>query len=219
MPEAPHVEHSSPAVDAEQLRKRLTSRVARRFLAYGAAFAIMASGPPSLVESEALDGKWHWVVYVIAPFTGIGIMGLIVLLFYRLPSAVVMTRACRKVLRQYSFDEFWPQVEKKSGKQSTKGRPKLTLRMKNAEGERSPLMHVIEVPNRGARRHPWPEGIENGVWVAGDLPFGGIAFVPSSGALLLMHPEKWDRLASDRESAGPDRIAKAEQAGLARRVF
>ncbi|MGX1886347.1 hypothetical protein [Streptomyces sp. NPDC055287] len=219
MPEAPHVEHSSPAVDAEELRKRLTSRVVRRFLAYGATFAVMAVVPPLLVQSGAFDGTWHWAVYVTAPFTGIGIMGLLAVLFYKLPSVVVVTRACRKALRQYSFDEFWPQVEKKDGKRATKGGPKLTLRLKTAQGARSPLMHVLEVPSRGRRRDPWPEGIENGVWVAGDLPFGGIAFVPGSGALLLMHPEKWDRLAPDRESAGPDRIARAEQAGLARRVF
>ncbi|WP_138908175.1 hypothetical protein [Streptomyces chryseus] len=219
MPEAPHVEHSSAAVDTEELRKRLTSRVVRKFLAYGATFAVMAVVPPLLVQSGAFDGTWHWLVNITAPFTGIGIMGLLVLLFYKLPSAVVVTRASRKVLRQYSFEEFWPHVVKKDGKRATRGRPELTLRLKNAEGTRSPLLRVLEVPSRGRRRDPWPEGIENGVWVAGDLPFGGIAFVPSSGALLLMHPEKWDRLASERESAGPDRIARAERAGLARRVF
>ncbi|WP_093798725.1 hypothetical protein [Streptomyces sp. Wb2n-11] len=219
MPEAPHVEYASPAAGAEELRKRLTSRVVKKFLAYGATFAVMAVVPPLLVQSGAFDGTWHWIVSVTAPFTGIGIMGLLVLLFYRLPSAVVITRVCRKALRQYSFEEFWPHVVKKDGKHATRGRPELTLRLKNSEGARSPLLRVLEVPRRGRFRDPWPEGIENGVWVAGDLAFGGIAFVPSSGALLLMHPEKWDRLASDRESAGPDRIARAERAGLARKVF
>ncbi|WP_138903963.1 hypothetical protein [Streptomyces albidochromogenes] len=219
MPEAPQVEHASAAVNAEELRKRLTSRVVRRFLAYGATFAVMAAVPPLLVQSGAFDGTWHWLVYVTAPFTGIGILGLLAVLLYKLPPAVVVTRACRKALRQYSFEEFWPQVVKKDGKQATRGRPELTLRLKNADGTRSPLLRVLEVPSRGRRRDPWPEGIENGVWVAGDLPFGAIAFVPGSGALLLLHPEKWDRLASERESAGRDRIARAERAGLARRVF
>ncbi|MGR8007907.1 hypothetical protein [Streptomyces hypolithicus] len=219
MSEYSQVTHSTVAVDAEQVRKQLTSRVLWKFLTLGVTFAIMAFLPPVMAGLEALDGKWRWVVYIAAPFTGVGIMGLIALLFYLLPSAVVITRACRKVLRQYSFDEFWPQVEKKDGKDSAKGRPKLTLRVRNAEGGRSPLMKVVEVPSRGFWRDPWPEGIENGVWVAGDLPFGGIAFVPSSGAVMLMHPEKWDRLASERDQAGADRVARAERAGLTSRVF
>ncbi|MET9516906.1 hypothetical protein [Streptomyces sp. NPDC002994] len=221
MPETPHAVQPPPPhpVDAEEMRKRLTSRVLRKFFGYGATFALMAVGPPLLVQSKALDGQWHWVVYVTAPFTGVGIIGLLAVLFNLLPSAVVITRACRKALRQYAFDEFWPQVEKKSGKRSKRGRPTLTLRMKNTEGGRSPLMQVIEVPSRGVWRDPWPEGIENGVWVAGDLPFGAVAFVPSSGALLLMRPEKWDRLAPERKLAGADRNARAERAGIARRVF
>ncbi|MGW7054732.1 hypothetical protein [Streptomyces sp. NPDC054887] len=221
MSETPQVaSHQPPAVDAEQIRRQLTSRVRRKFLTYGGLFAAMAVLPPVLSQWEALDsGPWRWVVYVTAPLTGVGIIGLIAVLFYLLPSAVALTRACGQTLGEYAFDTYWPRVDKKGGKSATKGRPELTLRLRSAEGVRSPLMRVVEVPRRGAWRDPWPDGIENGVWTAGDLPFGGVAFVPGSGAVLLMRPEKWDRLASERDTFGADRIARAERAGLERRVF
>lgn len=69
----------------------------------------------------------------------------------------------------------------------------------------------------GLGRQRLPKGVEDGVWVAGDLPFGGVVIVPSSGTFLLIRPAKWDKLTSEREQAGPDhRQARARQADLGR---
>ncbi|OAH14333.1 hypothetical protein [Streptomyces jeddahensis] len=106
------------------------------------------------------------------------------------------------------------------GAQATKGRPKsMTLTLRTAEGHESPLMRMNPVPRRGPWRNPWPEGIENGVYVAGDLPFGAVGYVPSSGAFFLMQPEDWDATANDRKQASHDRVTRAQAADLARRII
>ncbi|MCL8016825.1 hypothetical protein [Streptomyces sp. AS02] len=67
-------------------------------------------------------------------------------------------------------------------------------------------------------RYGWPAGIEDGVWFAGDDPFGGVAIVPSTGELLFMQPSEWMLLAEERESAGEARIEQARRAGIRKAV-
>lgn len=128
--------------------------------------------------------------------------------------------SCRKTLAQYSFDTFCPQITKVDGAEATKGRPKnMTLTLHTADGQESPLMRINPVPRRGPWRNPWPEGIENGLYIAGDLPFGAVGYVPSSGVFLLMQPEDWDATAHDRKQADHGRTARAQDADLTRRII
>lgn len=95
----------------------------------------------------------------------------------------------------------------------------MTLRLSNADGDSSLLMRINPLPRHAAWRNPWPEGIEGGVCIAGDPLFGAVAFVPSSGELFLMQSEEWEELAGERKQVDAGRSAKAEQAGLTRRIF
>ena len=80
-------------------------------------------------------------------------------------------------------------------------------------------MRMNPIPRRGPWRNPWPEGIDNGVYVAGDLPFGAVGYVPSSGTFFFMQPDDWDRTAHDRKLATPLRATRAQAAGLTRRII
>jgi hypothetical protein len=205
-------------LDAAALRRQLTSRVWWAGIRNGGIYAIMAIGAPALT-GVVQDSSAPWLRYFVAPLTGVGIIGLFATLG-SIPVAVVVTRSCRKTLAQYSFDEFWPQIVKADGAQATKGRPKnMTLTLRTAEGQESPLMRMNPVPRRAPWRNPWPEGIENGAYVAGDLPFGAVGYVPSSGVFFLMQPEDWDAAAQDRKLAAPDRVTRAYAAALTRRII
>lgn len=94
----------------------------------------------------------------------------------------------------------------------------MTLTLRTAEGQESPLMRIEPVPQRGRWRSPWPEGIESGVYVAGDLPFSAVGYVASSGTFFLMQPEDWDTAAQHRKLAAPDRVTRAYDADLTRRI-
>ncbi len=133
-----------------------------------------------------------------------------VLMAYRLPIALLSLARRRKVLRHYPL-EHRPGMDIKAHRR-TKFGAVFTLRIKDHEPGRSPLMEAVE----GLGRQRRPEGFEDGVWIAGDLPFGGVVIAPDSGSFLLIRPEKWEKLASEREQAGPDRIARAKAAGLGR---
>ncbi|MEU0029115.1 hypothetical protein [Streptomyces sp. NPDC006335] len=130
----------------------------------------------------------------------IGVVWVSLLLFDRLRSI----RKCSRVLRTYPL-EFRTPVEK-IGMESThtlylrfgdqKGTP-FTLRAKDAVG-----------------RGRWPVGITDGVWFAGDEPFGGAMIVPGGGELLLLQPRDWRAREEDRNTAGPERIDRAKRAGI-----
>ncbi|MGW2721529.1 hypothetical protein [Streptomyces sp. NPDC001492] len=156
---------------------------------------------------------------VMGPCVFIGIMGMLATL-KSIPIAILMTRSCRKTLAQYSFDAFWPEVAKVDGAEATRGHSKkMTLTLRAAGGQESPLMRMDAVPPSVAWRNPWPEGIENGVYVAGDLPFGAVGYVPNSGRFFLMQPDDWDATVRDRKQATPDRVTRAQDAGLTRRII
>jgi hypothetical protein len=115
---------------------------------------------------------------------------------------------CRRVLCHYPL-EFRPGADMKSRVRGKFGTV-FTLRVKEHQPGRSPLMRAV-----GARlRNNWPDGAEGGVWVAGDLPFGGVVFAPGGDALLLIQPAKWEKLGPERAQAGADRNARAARARL-----
>lgn len=68
------------------------------------------------------------------------------------------------------------------------------------------------------KRPEWPEGISDGVWFAGDDPFGGAAIVPVTGELLFMQPNAWKLFAEKREDAGTERRTRARRAWISWRV-
>ncbi|MFC8433415.1 hypothetical protein [Streptomyces sp. NPDC057253] len=141
----------------------------------------------------------------LLPVAIVGMFGMVWTLFL-LAGRVSMTRQCSKVFRTYPL-EFRTPVEK-IGMESThtlylrlgdqKGTP-FTLRAKDALG-----------------RGRWPVGITDGVWFAGDEPFGGAMIVPGGGELLALQPRDWREREEDRANAGPERIEKAKRAGIHR---
>ena len=141
----------------------------------------------------------------LLPVAIVGMFGMVftlILLYGRLTS----TRRCSKIFQTYPL-EFRTPVEK-IGMESThtlyfrlggqKGTP-FTLRAKDALG-----------------RGRWPVGIVDGVWFAGDEPFGGAMIVPGGGELLLLQPRDWREREEDRGTAGPERVERAARAGIKR---
>ncbi|MFE0374393.1 hypothetical protein ACFW1M_02185 [Streptomyces inhibens] len=115
---------------------------------------------------------------------------------------------CARVLRDYPL-EFHPRVIKKRERWTQYGNV-FEVRVTTHGQHGAPLMLAVNAPGR--RR--WPEGVEEGAWLAGDLPFGGVLVVPGSNAMLFLKPADWDKTARKREEAGAERIAKAQRAKL-----
>ncbi|MGW0563764.1 hypothetical protein ACWDZ4_24925 [Streptomyces sp. NPDC003016] len=218
MPEHTRGAHAPGTLDTAALRRKLTNRMWWAGIRNTGIYGLMAFAMPGLGQAAKHAGM-PWVPVVGGPVIFVGILGFIASL-YTIPLAVTITGSCRKTLAQYSFDTFCPRITKVDGAEATKGRPKnMTLTLHTAEGQESPLMRINPAPRRGPWRNPWPEGIENGVYVAGDLPFGAVGYVPSSGAFFLMQPEDWDASAHDRRQADHDRTARARGADLTRRII
>ncbi|MEU6349070.1 hypothetical protein ABZ896_07060 [Streptomyces sp. NPDC047072] len=141
----------------------------------------------------------------LLPVAIVGMFGVVWTLFL-LAGRVSATRRCAKVCRTYPL-AFRSPVEK-IGMESThtlylrlgdqKGTP-FTLRAKDALG-----------------RGRWPVGIEDGVWFAGNEPFGGAFIVPGGGEMLFAQPKDWTARNEDRDNAGAERIEKAARAGVKR---
>lgn len=140
------------------------------------------------------------------PLVGVGGVGLLLATLMAL-AQVSLIRKCAQVLQAYGFEFRAPvnpiMVERRG-----------TRRLRIGEGPgRSPKM---------AARAPilsehWPPGIADGVWFAGDDPFGGVLIVPGSGAMMFLQPRNWRAHRNDRTHAGAERTAKAERAKLHRR--
>lgn len=78
----------------------------------------------------------------------------------------------------------------------------------------APLMLAVNA----AGRRRWPEGVEEDVWLAGDLPFGGAMVVRGGKEMFFLKPADWDQTARKREEAGAERTARAQQATLTQRT-
>ncbi|MGY0490373.1 hypothetical protein [Streptomyces sp. WG-D5] len=188
-------------VDVDQIMKRNTVALARSFAARLLVCAVLIVIPIALSKVANADSPFMGVLTIA------GILGII-LMGFRFPYAVLWLRRCKRALRCYPL-EYRPHVIQK-GKNRNRYGTVFTLRIRDHQPGREPQMKAVNA----LERHAWPAGIERGVWIAGDLPFGGVIVTPDKGELLIMQPEKWEKLAAERDSAGPDRLAKARQAGF-----
>ncbi|MFJ9131339.1 hypothetical protein ACIRJS_45430 [Streptomyces sp. NPDC102340] len=118
-------------------------------------------------------------------------------------------RKCSRVLRTYPL-QFRTPVEK-LGRPAGNGH---LLRLGD-QGDSPLTLRVTDTIGRPG----WTTNITNGVWFAGDEPFGGAIIVPGSGELLCSRSNGWAARAKDRDSAGPERIEKARRAGAHRPMF
>jgi hypothetical protein len=139
------------------------------------------------------------------PMVGIGIATFKVGT-YTVLGQLVLVRRCAKVLDVYGF-EFRRPVHALF--RQSRGRRRLRM----GEGaRRSPVMSARTPLNYEA----WPAGIGDGVWFAGDDPFGGVLLVPGTGDLMCMQPQDWAACREDRAHAGAERIVRSQRAGLDR---
>ncbi len=142
------------------------------------------------------------------PFAIAGMFGLLIA-FFLAYGRLFLTWRCARVFRTYPL-EFRAPVEK------VKLERPLRLHMRLGDKAGQPPVTLLAKDPLGQSR--WPDGIANGVWFAGDEPFGGAAIVPGSGELLFMQPTEWALSAKERDSAGEDRVGRAKRAGIKRPV-
>ncbi|MCX5255688.1 hypothetical protein OOK27_16340 [Streptomyces canus] len=140
----------------------------------------------------------------LLPVAIIGMVGALMTLFLFV-GRMQLVRKCSRVFRTYPL-EFRTPVEK-IGRE---GSSTLYLRL-GGQGD-SPFTQRA----KGILRGGWPPGITDGVWFAGDEPFGGAIIVPGSGELLFLQPRDWAAVDEDRANAGPERTEKAGRAGIKR---
>jgi hypothetical protein len=141
----------------------------------------------------------------LLPVAIIGMLGLLWTLFLFV-GRMDLARKCSRVFKTYPL-EFRTPVEK-IGMESTHT---LFLRF----GDQGGTPFTLRARDALARGR-WPAGITDGVWFAGDEPFGGAIIVPGTGEMLFLQPRDWAARDEDRDSAGPERIEKAGRAGIRR---
>ncbi|SCK35702.1 hypothetical protein H181DRAFT_02960 [Streptomyces sp. WMMB 714] len=175
----------------------LTRRLGARIGIYGALLVL----PIVVIRLGAPNSFWS-----IAPSL-IGFIGLAftVLNFAGHPFRL---RKCGKVLDAYPLE---PGTVTRIGKPTqTHNQSFYTLDVGRGDGAESCRVRAVEP--QGLNR--WPKGADDGVYIAGDLAFGGVIVVPGSNALLLMRPEPWDDAGPKRNAAAPDRRERAKKAGI-----
>ncbi|MFE3550220.1 hypothetical protein ACFXN2_16260 [Streptomyces kronopolitis] len=143
-------------------------------------------------------------------FTVAGV-GVLVLTVHRLIYGIRVSQ-CARVLRTYPL-EFHPRVVKKRERWTQYGNV-FEVRVTTRGQHGAPLMLAVDA----AGRRRWPEGAEEGVWLAGDLPFGGVMVVRGGKGMFFLKPADWDKIARKREEAGAERLAQAQQARLTHRT-
>ncbi|MFE3034074.1 hypothetical protein ACFXKY_20860 [Streptomyces canus] len=193
------------AVEVNRLLKRNYSLLIKGILLRLVIFGALCATPVVLAKTGTWDSP------VLALLSVVGVLGF-VLMAYRFPFALLSLRRCGKVLQEYPL-EFRQGMSRKS-ESRTKYGTVFTVRVRADERGRSPLLRAVDA----LERHRWPEGAEDGVWFAGDLPFGGVIVVPGSDTLLVVRPKDWDKFAPEREQADPARTERAQRTRLAQRV-
>ncbi|MEU0948242.1 hypothetical protein ABZ379_36930 [Streptomyces canus] len=141
----------------------------------------------------------------LLPVGIVGMFGMVWTLFL-LAGRLSLARKCSKVFRTYPL-EFRTPVEK-IGMESTH-----TLYLRLGDQTGTPFtLRAKDALGRGR----WPVGITDGVWFAGDEPFGGAFIVPGGGEMLFLQPRDWAETEKYRKDAGPERVEKAKRAGIKR---
>jgi hypothetical protein len=142
----------------------------------------------------------------LLPIAIVGLLGFVFtsVLFYARTSVIWN---CSRVFRTYPL-EFRGSLEKVKLESR-----KLYLRF-GKQADQSVTMLAKDPLGRAG----WPKGMVDGVWFAGDDPFGGAAIVPGTGELLFMQPSEWALAAEARDNAGEVRIKQAKRAGIKRPV-
>ncbi|MFE0329605.1 hypothetical protein ACFW08_23015 [Streptomyces sp. NPDC058960] len=189
-------------VDVEQVMKDNYLALAKLLASRLTVVAVLVVVPIALNAAGASTSFFLTLPLVAAMF-------VFILTAYRLWAGVRLDQ-CRKVLSHYPL-EFHTRVVKKSSHWTEYGNV-FEVKISTRGEHGAPLMKAINA----AGRRRWPEGTENGAWVAGDLAFGGVMIVPGSNAMLFLNPADWDKLAPRREQAGAERVARAEQAGISK---
>lgn len=144
----------------------------------------------------------------VLPVALVGLLGLVfmsILCYAR----VSLIRSCSRVFRTYPL-VFRGPLEKVRLESR-----KLYIRLGFGE-QAHPSMTMLAKDPLG--RPGWPGGMAEGVWFAGDDPFGGAAIVPGTGEVLFMQPGDWGSAAKERDSAGEARVEQAKEAGLTKAV-
>ncbi|WP_353944302.1 hypothetical protein ABII15_23715 [Streptomyces sp. HUAS MG91] len=126
---------------------------------------------------------------------------------YRLRYATRLL-ACRRILRLYPLVPYSRVVKKKeTGKLYG---VVFALRVSTRGQHGAPLMRGLNAT--GSTK--WPAGFEEGGWVAGDLPYGGVLLSPTAKAMLFIKPDDWGKSEPRRRELGPEREELARRAGL-----
>ncbi|MEV5599122.1 hypothetical protein [Streptomyces sp. NPDC052496] len=188
-------------VDVDRVLRRATRRLLGDLVLRLVIIAVLVAVPIVLTRTGTWDSPFLGLFAVVAVF-------LALFTFYRF---VFTTRLgkLRAVLRTYPL-EFRPRVTKKDADDWSKYGTTFTLKISGGTQGPAPWVRAVNVVGR--RR--WPKETENGAWVAGDLAFGGILVVPGTEEALFLEIAKQDKAARAREEADPERLARAEQAGL-----
>jgi hypothetical protein len=199
----PHAESLPGAVDYKLVLKHNYGMLARWLIVRLVIVAVLIAGP--LVADHAFDVTAGWTIIPLVAGAG--------LLIWTLPriGCGVRLAQCARVLRNYPL-EHRPALEKTNSEWDTYSTVH-TVRMRTGDTDSEPEMWAINAC--GSRK--WPEGTENGVWFAGDEPFGGVLVVPGSNGLMFLNPADWENEAARRAEAGPERTQRARSAKLHKR--
>ncbi|MEU7597473.1 hypothetical protein AB0B79_31235 [Streptomyces sp. NPDC039022] len=191
-------------VDIERVLRRATGRLLGDLALRLVIIAVLVAVPTVLTRTGTWDSPFLSLIAVVAVF-------LAFFTFYRFVFNIRLGKL-RAVLRTYPL-EYRPRVARKEADTWTKYGTAFTLKISGGGQGPAPWVRAVNVIGR--RR--WPKEAENGAWVAGDLAFGGILVVPGTEEALFLEIAKRDKAARAREEAGPDRLARAQQAGLIRK--
>ncbi|MGP3999765.1 hypothetical protein [Streptomyces sp. 8N706] len=203
MAETPDVANPPEAIDVDLVLRRNYLRMVKDFVLRMAIVAALVVAGGAFEEWSPWDSPLMGVFIAPSGF-------VFIFTAYRFLFGVRIIK-CKGVLRHYPL-EFRPRVVKKS-EDWTKYGDVFTVRVADDKPGYAPLLRAAKAV--GGRR--WPKGTEGGVWVAGDVPFGGVIVVPGTNEMLFFQPARWEKLAPEREQAGAERIERAKRARLLRK--
>jgi hypothetical protein len=199
----PHAGSAPPAVDYTRVLKYNYGKLARWLSIRLTIVLVLIAGP--LVAVNVFGASTGWTMFPLLLGAG--------LLVWTLPriGCGVRLMQCARVLRTYSL-EYRPTLQQTNSEWDVYSTV-YTVWVHPEEPGDEPGMRAINAA--GTRK--WPAGTENGVWFAGDEPFGGVIVVPESNGLMFLNPADWENEAPRRAEAGSERAERARSAKLHKR--